>query len=109
VLLALLAFGAHADDLEKGKSIYVARCQSCHGSTGKGDGPAAAAFPKKPRDFSMQDYWTAMNDDQLRLYILQGKPGTIMRGFPMPDDQLLLLVAYLKSFSTSATTATPEQ
>ena len=107
MLLALLALVARADDLEKGKSIYVARCQSCHGATGRGDGPASAAFVKKPRDFSAREYWDAVTDDQLRLYIVEGKPGTIMRGFPMADEQLAMLVMYLRSFPTTAAPPTP--
>jgi high-affinity iron transporter len=109
VLLALLTLVAHADDLEEGKSIYVARCQSCHGATGRGDGPASAAFAKKPRDFSAQAYWDEMTDDQLRLFIIEGKPGTIMRGFPMAEEQLAMLTMYLRSFPTTAPAApTPE-
>ncbi len=107
MLLALLALVARADDLEKGKSIYVARCQSCHGATGRGDGPAAAAFTKKPKDFSAKEYWDAVTDDQLRLYILEGKPGTIMRGFPMADEQLTTLVSYLRSFPSTAAPPAP--
>ena len=105
MLLALLALAARADDLENGKSIYVARCQSCHGATGRGDGPASAAFTRKPRDFSAKEYWDDMTDDRLRLYIIEGKPGTIMRGFPMADEQLAPLVVYLRSFPTTAAAA----
>jgi mono/diheme cytochrome c family protein len=108
VLLSLLVVSAFAaDDLEKGKSIYVARCQSCHGEGGKGDGPAARALPKKPKDFSDAAYWTATDEKQLRLFITEGKPGTIMRGFPMPDDQLAILVLYLQSMPTAAATPAP--
>ncbi len=101
MLLSLLVLVAHADDLEKGRSIYVARCQSCHGETGRGDGPAAKALPKAPRDFSSADYWTTTKEAQIRMYITQGKPGTIMRAFPMPEDQLVPLLAYLRSMQTT--------
>ena len=105
MLLALLTLAANADDLDGGRSIYVARCQSCHGATGRGDGPASAAFAKKPRDFSAMEYWSSMTDDQLRLYIIEGKPGTIMRGFPMADEQVAMLMMYLRSFPTTAPAA----
>jgi len=35
-------------DLAVAKTLYVANCSPCHGTTGKGDGPAAAALNPKP-------------------------------------------------------------
>ena len=35
-----------------GKEMYVGYCAPCHGSAGKGDGPAAAALNKKPADLT---------------------------------------------------------
>jgi mono/diheme cytochrome c family protein len=83
---------------EEGRPIYVAKCQACHGAEGKGDGPAARALPKKPKDLSSPAFWTSMSDDQVRAAITSGLPGTIMREFPMPPAQLNDLMAYLKSF-----------
>src|SRR6266498_4482442 len=33
-----------------GQKLYVANCMSCHGPSGKGDGPGGAALEKKPAD-----------------------------------------------------------
>ena len=38
--------------LAKGKVLYVKECLSCHGPTGKGDGPAVKDLEKKPGDLS---------------------------------------------------------
>jgi len=35
-----------------GKEMFQAYCASCHGATGKGDGPAAAAFKSPPTDLT---------------------------------------------------------
>lgn len=34
----------------KGKAVYVKECVSCHGNSGKGDGPAVKDLEKKPGD-----------------------------------------------------------
>jgi mono/diheme cytochrome c family protein len=39
-------FAGSADAVRKGKSIFQGRCQRCHGSEGKGNGPEAD--PKTP-------------------------------------------------------------
>ena len=84
---------------EEGRAIYVAKCLACHGEKGQGDGPAAMALPKKPRDFTSPDFWASTNNAQVRRVITTGLPGTIMRKFPMPDRQLDDLVAYLRSLA----------
>jgi mono/diheme cytochrome c family protein len=96
--LAIVPASAGADE---GRAIYVAKCQSCHGTEGRGDGPAARALPKRPQDMTDAGFWTANTDEQVKSIVVQGKPGSIMRGFPMPDNQLADLMAYLKSLQAS--------
>jgi mono/diheme cytochrome c family protein len=38
----------NADAAAKGKTTFEANCVSCHGTGGKGDGPAAASLTPKP-------------------------------------------------------------
>jgi len=38
--------------LDSGKQMFIHYCAACHGPSGKGDGPAAAAFKKAPRDLT---------------------------------------------------------
>lgn len=35
-----------------GKGVYDSKCASCHGVSGKGDGPLAASLLKKPADLT---------------------------------------------------------
>jgi mono/diheme cytochrome c family protein len=41
-----------ASAIAEGKKLFVATCVACHGNTGKGDGPAAAALTPKPANFA---------------------------------------------------------
>lgn len=43
---------ANAGDADAGKVIFDTNCMTCHGMTGKGDGPLSAALDPKPRDLS---------------------------------------------------------
>ncbi len=56
VLTALAAIAiptiATAGDAAAGKVIFDTNCMTCHGPTGKGDGPLSAALNPKPRDLS---------------------------------------------------------
>jgi len=36
-----------------GQLVYLQYCASCHGGTGKGDGPTAAALTRKPSDLTL--------------------------------------------------------
>ena len=45
-----------AGDAEAGKTIFVANCSSCHGVTGKGDGPVGMALDPRPRDLSVGEF-----------------------------------------------------
>jgi high-affinity iron transporter len=97
IALMLVLGLAQAADPEQGRATYVAKCQACHGPEGKGDGPAARALPKPPRDFTSAAFWKGQTDAKLGSTITQGKPGSAMRGFSMSEEQLASLVAYLRT------------
>lgn len=45
-----------AVDLEAGKKVYTVYCSTCHGTSGKGDGPAAAGLNPKPVNFAKGEF-----------------------------------------------------
>ena len=82
------ASDATAGDAAAGKGKYVMFCVTCHGLTGKGEGPLGAALNPKPRDFSIGDFkfdadkdGTAGTDADLALVIKNG--GAAYGGSPM--------------------------
>lgn len=68
-------------DRARGAALYAAQCSGCHGATGAGDGPVAAALDPKPVAFT--DHTRAMQRSPLALYqvISQGLAGTAMPSF----------------------------
>jgi mono/diheme cytochrome c family protein len=69
------------DSVTAGKKIAEQSCAPCHGAGGKGDGPAAAALPKKPADWTSKTV-QAETDGSLFWKISTGNP-------PMPPWQSL--------------------
>jgi mono/diheme cytochrome c family protein len=85
-------------------SLYKDMCAGCHGASGKGDGPAAAALNPKPRDFSDCKVMTKDSDDIL-FKAIKGGSQSIGRSAMMPpwggaltDEQIHGLVSYVRAF-----------
>jgi len=58
--------------MAEAKNIFKTRCVACHGSTGKGDGAAAAALNPKPRAYNDQAWQKSVTDEYLAKVILKG-------------------------------------
>lgn len=104
-----LVFGLTADaqaaDVEAGKARYGALCASCHGPTGKGDGPAGGALNPKPRDLSDPAWQAKVSDEHIRKVTKQGGPAVGLSplmpplGAGMSDADLDNVVAFIRSLS----------
>jgi mono/diheme cytochrome c family protein len=77
-LSSMSQFASAADgDAAKGKSIFQAKCVTCHGAEGKGDGPLGKALKPPAGDFSSADS-KKKSEDELRNIIENGVPKTSM-------------------------------
>jgi mono/diheme cytochrome c family protein len=94
-------------DVEAGKAVYDKWCVECHGIDGLGDGSAAISMLPRPRDFSQARYQIRTTgsgqlptDDDLKLVIQEGLPGTTMPGWPnLSNSETNDVIAYVKSLS----------
>jgi cytochrome c oxidase cbb3-type subunit 3 len=103
VQLPGIAWGA--GDAAKGKAKYAEVCAACHGASGKGDGPAAASLPTKPRDHTDGAYMGKLKDQQIFDFIKRGgqalgkSPLMPPWGGQLTDEQIQDLVAYIRSLA----------
>ncbi|MFQ5801815.1 MAG: c-type cytochrome [Candidatus Methylomirabilales bacterium] len=94
-----------AGDPAKGKAKYQEICGVCHGQSGKGDGPTAAALPVKPRDHTDAAYMEKLTDQQIFKTIKQGgeavgkSPLMPKWGGLLTDQQIEDIVAYIRTLS----------
>ncbi len=105
--LGIVFFGtallADAADPAEGKKLYGQFCASCHGESGKGDGPASAALNPKPRNHTDKEYMSKLSDEDMMKVIKEGGPSVgkspIMPpwGAALKDDQVKDVIAYIRT------------
>jgi mono/diheme cytochrome c family protein len=109
LLAAWVPNGAPSPRARPGWALYDRYCLPCHGSVGDGRGPAAPYTRGQPRDLARAEYaWRSTplgqppTDDDLRVTIRHGAPGTSMPGFDLTPAQIDQLVDVVKSFSPAS-------
>ena len=94
--------------VEHGKGVYDGHCVECHGTSGKGDGPASFMLSPRPRDLTTGKYkirstetGTLPTDADLIRTVRQGLYGTSMPGWDglVSEQDIRDVVAYLKTLS----------
>jgi len=105
----LLPGSALAADAAAGKTTFDTNCASCHGTSGKGDGPVGAALSPPPRDFSQGDFkydtdkdGTPGTDADLKGVITQGAAAfggsPLMAPWPtLSEDDVANMIAHIRS------------
>ncbi|HEY7789776.1 MAG TPA: c-type cytochrome [Vicinamibacterales bacterium] len=92
-----------------GRTIYHDHCASCHGTSGRGDGPAAAFLNPHPRDFTTGNYeirstesGSVPTEDDLITSVTHGLPGSSMPAWKglLTDAQIRAVVDYVKTLSS---------
>ncbi len=90
-----VAAAQKAASAERGKQIAMTNCAPCHGQGGKGDGPGAAALPKKPADWTSKAVQSE-GEGSLFVKISDGNP-PMPPWASLPDKDRWDLVNYIKT------------
>lgn len=64
--------GIPAAAVAEADSVFSTRCATCHGATGRGDGPGAANLNPKPRDYSDAAWQKTVTDEDIEKTIVYG-------------------------------------
>jgi mono/diheme cytochrome c family protein len=78
--------------------LWKQQCATCHGPTGRGDGPAAVAT--RPANLAAASWQSATSDAQIAKAITSGKGK--MPKFELPEAVVKALVVHIRTFGKTA-------
>lgn len=96
----------HPPNVPKGEALFNTHCAACHGTSGRGDGPAAAALKPAPANL------VASGLTPYRVFNAAsfGVPGTAMQGFSsLSPDERWDVAFYVLSIGKAACSGLPRQ
>jgi copper transport protein len=96
-------FAPDTASVERGRVVYEQNCVSCHGATGRGDGPLAASLRPRPADFRVH-MAAGHTDGELFTWLSKGVPGTAMPAFQdqIPEDDRWHVINFIRGFAPTA-------
>lgn len=98
--LFFLAAPAGAAD---GAALYKTNCASCHGDSGKGDGPAGQYLNPRPADLG--EVVKTVKEEEIFKAIKEGgqavgkSPLMAPFGATLSDEEIKAIMAYIKTFA----------
>ena len=90
-------FPPNPESLTAGETLYARTCQTCHGETGRGDGPLGVGLEPPPADLVV--HVPLHPETDLFGYIHDGIPGTGMAplGDVLTDDEIWHVINYIRT------------
>jgi mono/diheme cytochrome c family protein len=88
---------ATKENVAIGKALYAKHCKSCHGKTGKGDGPKSDEFDSDIGDFSSKEFHEQSEGTiYYKSYVGQHDKPNYEKKIPAPE-QMWYIVNYIKT------------
>ncbi len=102
-------FAGDADAIAAGAELYQSFCASCHGTEGRGDGPAAESLQVKPANLADADMMAGVTDGYLFWRISQGMMSEGMEDSSMPafghmllsEEEIWQVISFVRTLSAS--------
>jgi mono/diheme cytochrome c family protein len=85
--------GAENQEYEMGRSLYLNKCQICHGYHGDGNGPAGVSLTPKPRNFTNPRFWNDKTAETITETVTHGAPP--MPAFSLRPEDIRALIYYM--------------
>jgi mono/diheme cytochrome c family protein len=86
----------NADAVAAGKQIFTTTCVPCHGSAGRGDGPAAVALNPKPANYTTSAI-SAESDGSLFWKLSEGRGAMLGFKATLSEKQRWELISYIRT------------
>ena len=88
--------------LAAGKALFQQQCAVCHGTKGKGDGPAAVALKPRPGDLTAIVF-VRQKDGEIKWKIVNGRAPMPTFGKALKPEQIWQLVNYIRTLGPKPT------
>jgi len=89
--------------IEQGKALYEGKgtCFNCHGTDGRGNGPAATGLDPSPRNFHHHGFWRHRTEGEIFWVVKHGIAGTAMIPFAgtLTDEEIWAIIKYEHTFA----------
>lgn len=96
MVAAVYSFSTPAESIAMGQAVYEINCAACHGETGLGDGPDAAA-EAEGLDLTRLEYWFSRSNEMV-LADLSGS-AIAEHTYELSEAELVAVVDYGRTFS----------
>jgi mono/diheme cytochrome c family protein len=94
VIAAIYSLGTPIESVEQGGLVYEENCQACHGESGRGDGPEAAA---SLIDLTAPAYWSNISNQAL-FEILDDEGSIPAHDYALAEEELWQVIDYARTF-----------
>ena len=89
-------FAGNAQAAASGKQNYMTTCAPCHGATGRGDGPAAAALNPRPANYTTKVI-AGESDGSLFWKLSEGRGAMVPFKSAYSEKQRWELITYIRT------------